>query len=77
MAIGYSDIPADEITKAAEATQKKVGTCRVLPRSRFTLYGDGRYVFNGLVCSPEEMGGEATGVAAELCENCIKKRDGA
>jgi hypothetical protein len=70
MAIGYLDVPAPALQEAYAATMKKAGTCRVLPRSRFNIDGDGKIRFSCLVCSPEEMNGEATGVGARGCENC-------
>ena len=67
------DIPHEELRKYMEAAVKKQGICRVLPRGRFAIL-DGRndFEFYCLVCTPMDMGGEATGVAASSCENCIK-----
>lgn len=67
---GYVDVSSVELHKYARAVAAKRGTCRILPAGRFYLTTRG-LVFDGLVCRPQEMGGEATGVAAESCRNCV------
>ena len=69
---GYLDIQHSELMKYQNAVAKKVNVCRVMPAARFSLRTDGSVAFDGLVCHPMDMGGEATGVAAEGCTNCIK-----
>lgn len=70
---GYLDIQNEEIQRYMDAVAKKVNTCRVLPAARFSMRLDGSVIFDGLVCHPMDMGGDATGVAAEGCTNCTIK----
>lgn len=67
---GYIDIQHAEIERYMNAVAKKVNTCRVLPAARFSIQMDGSVIFDGLVCHPMDMGGEATGFAARGCTNC-------
>ena len=70
--IGYMDIQAEEIQKHVKALQHKKGVCEVLPAGRYAFQNN-RIEFAGLVCLPIDMGGYATGVGAEHCENCLDK----
>lgn len=69
---GFLDISYAEAKKFILEAEKKRGVCRVLPRGRFNISQEG-FNFDGLVCTPRDMGGEATGVGAAYCENCISK----
>jgi hypothetical protein len=71
---GYLDIQHAELMKYQNAVEKKVNVCRIMPAARFSIQMDGSVIFSGLVCHPMDMGGEATGVGAESCTNCVQKR---
>lgn len=71
---GYLDIPHAQLERYRVDAAKKVGTCRVIPRARFAITSQGP-VYDGLVCSPYDMGGEATGVGASGCTNCVRGAD--
>lgn len=68
---GYLDVSQAQIAQYMAEVMKKAGTCRVLPRARFAITSQGA-IYNGLVCSPFDMGGEATGVSASGCTNCLR-----
>ena len=71
---GYLDIPYAEVAKYMDDVSRKHGICKVLPTGRFDIAVDGAR-YSGLVCHPMQMGGEATGVGASACKNCILKED--
>jgi len=68
---GYIDIPADQAVKYSADLKKKEGVCKVMPRARFSFMGDGSIQYAGLVCSSLDMAGDATGIGAGSCKNCI------
>lgn len=72
---GYIDIPWSEIGRYEKEAATKLGTCRIVPPARFAMTADGP-VYSGLVCSPFDMSGEATGVSALGCTNCLQNRKG-
>ncbi|MDE4297041.1 hypothetical protein PXK56_17790 [Phaeobacter gallaeciensis] len=68
--VGYLDIQSAELESYRAEAEEKRGVCRVIPRGRFSIRSDGTVRFDGLVCSPCDMGGKATGVGARSCVNC-------
>ena len=73
MGRGYMDVDFENLERAYREAIKKKGICKVIPRSRFHVNDDGSQMFSGLVCDPRLIG-EQTGVGAEFCTNCIKKK---
>jgi len=71
---GYIDISNQEIEKYLRDVKKKIGICKILPRARFQITIKG-ILYDYLVCSPEDMNGEATGVSADMCKNCVLKKE--
>lgn len=69
---GYLDIPYAEMQKYQSEAKQKIGTCRVIPRGRFAITVVG-IEYRGLICHMFDMGGEATGVGALSCRNCVLK----
>jgi hypothetical protein len=69
---GYIDISYEEIQNYLREVNKKTGICKILPRARMQITKKG-LLYDGLICSPEDMNGSATGVSAECCKNCLLK----
>ena len=69
--IGYIDIQKSEINKYLNDAEKKKGVCDVIPAARFSIRDEGPVQYTGMICHPMDMGGEATGIGASSCENCL------
>lgn len=74
--IAMFDIPFWVIKQSYEKIKKKEGICKILPDIRIMIGENGSITPEHLVCSSSSgMGGQATGTAANYCENCIAKKN--
>lgn len=72
--LGEIIISCKEIEKYLAEVQGKARICRILPRGRFA-FRNGDILYDGLDCSPVDMGEEATGCAAPYCQNCLDRKE--